>query len=116
MNHGEIGHSSLTTGPLLTCAGLIAVTWLYLGLAQLRRREGQGWSAWRSASFAAGTGLIAIAVVPGLLPYPPGDFRGHMQRHLLIGMIAPLLLVLGAPVTLLLRSLPRRAGRRRWPR
>ncbi|OLT28502.1 hypothetical protein BJF82_03180 [Kytococcus sp. CUA-901] len=34
-----------------------------------------------------------------------------MYQHLLIGMYAPLALVLGAPVTLLLRSLPHRYGR-----
>jgi putative membrane protein len=34
-----------------------------------------------------------------------------MVQHLLIGMLAPLGLVLGAPVTLLLRSLPARHGR-----
>lgn len=40
------------------------------------------------------------------------DFRTQMQQHLLIRMLAPLVLVLGAPVTLLLRSLPRPHGRR----
>jgi putative membrane protein len=35
-----------------------------------------------------------------------------MAQHLLLGMYAPLFLVLGAPVTLLLRTAPRSVGRR----
>ncbi len=34
------------------------------------------------------------------------DFSGHMVAHLLLGMLSPLLMVLAAPVTLLLRALP----------
>lgn len=112
MNHGPPGDPvPLGTGPLLIGVALLAVVWAYLALAQLGRRDPRGWSSWRSASFVAGAALIAVAVFPGALPYPPDDFRGHMQRHLLIGMLAPLLLVLGAPVTLLLRSLSHRAAR-----
>ncbi|MFS4096153.1 cytochrome c oxidase assembly protein, partial [Streptomyces sp. AF1A] len=41
-----------------------------------------------------------------------GDFRLHMAQHMLLGMYAPLALVLGAPVTLLLRTLSARHARR----
>ncbi|MEV4380167.1 cytochrome c oxidase assembly protein, partial [Streptosporangium sp. NPDC049644] len=40
------------------------------------------------------------------------DFRGHMLQHLLIGMYAPLALVLGAPITVLLLALPAAHARR----
>lgn len=49
--------------------------------------------------------------MPQSAPYPEGSLPSHMYQHLLIGMYAPIGLVLGAPVTLLLRSLPRRAGK-----
>ena len=62
-------------------------------------------------SFLAGAGLLVIGLLPQMSPWPAGDFRTHMLQHLLIGMLAPLGLVLGAPVTLLLRSIPRPAGR-----
>lgn len=39
------------------------------------------------------------------------DFRWHMAQHLVIGMLAPLALVLASPVTLLMRALPVRAAR-----
>jgi putative membrane protein len=84
----------------------------YVMLAARCRQDGRGWSSWRTSSFLAGCGLLALGLTPGLLPYPGGDFREHMLQHLLIGMLAPLGLVLAAPVTLFLRSLPPAAGRR----
>ncbi|MEU8817017.1 cytochrome c oxidase assembly protein [Actinoplanes sp. NPDC048796] len=82
---------------------LLAVAVGYEILATLDRRP---WPWWRTAFFL--TGCAALAA--GFAPWPP-DFRAHMLQHLLIGMLAPLLLVLGAPVTLLLRTLPRPAAR-----
>jgi putative membrane protein len=84
----------------------------YVVLAAGCRANGRGWSSWRTRSFLTGCGLLALGLTPGLLPYPDGDFREHMLQHLLIGMLAPLGLVLAAPVTLLLRSIPSGAGRR----
>jgi putative membrane protein len=72
---------------------------------------GRPWPWWRTALFLTGCALLVAGFTPDALPWPAGDFRTHMAQHLLIGMLAPLALVLGAPVTLLLRTLPRRAGR-----
>jgi putative membrane protein len=77
--------------------------------AGLRARR---WKPWRTAAFCAGLGLLAVAFTGPVSRLAMTDFRGHMLQHLLIGMLAPLGLVLGAPVTLLLRSLPATAGRR----
>ncbi len=90
---------------------LVVIAGGYLLLARLRRRDGRGWSHRRTGSFVAGIGLLVLALVPQFSPFPPGSFAAHMYQHLLIGMYAPLALVLGAPVTLLLRSLPHRHGR-----
>ncbi|MFI6128920.1 cytochrome c oxidase assembly protein [Micromonospora sp. NPDC051141] len=82
--------------------------WAYLAAAlRLRDPGGPGWAHRRTVSFGLGTLLVAA----GLLA-PGDDFVGHMWQHLLIGMLAPLALVLGAPVTLLLRTLDRRTARR----
>ncbi|MFF2964473.1 cytochrome c oxidase assembly protein [Streptomyces sp. NPDC057963] len=70
------------------------------------RNPVQGWGRWRTASFPTGCALLVVALLPPLAPFAHGDFRGHMAQHMLIGMYAPLALVLGAPVTLLLRTLP----------
>ena len=55
------------------------------------RRTGPGWQARAHGRFGAGAGLLADALAAR--PRLPG----HMRQHLLIGMLAPLGLVLGAP-------------------
>ncbi|MER5578032.1 cytochrome c oxidase assembly protein [Streptomyces massasporeus] len=71
-----------------------------------------GWSRWRTGWFLGGILLLGVALLPPVAPFAHEDFRGHMVQHLLIGMYAPLALVLAAPVTLLLRALPASRGRR----
>ncbi|MFE9064981.1 cytochrome c oxidase assembly protein [Streptomyces violaceusniger] len=93
---------------LLVCAAAYA-----LAVRRARRRNpAQSWPPTRSMSFAAGLVLLAVALLPPLAPFAHQDFRGHMAQHLLLGMYAPLALVLAAPVTLLLRALPPGRGRR----
>jgi putative membrane protein len=70
------------------------------------------WSRWRTASFVTGGALLILALTGPVASLAAADFRGHMLQHLLIGMFAPLALVMGAPMTLLLRSLPTAQGRR----
>ncbi|NUO97262.1 MAG: cytochrome c oxidase assembly protein [Nonomuraea sp.] len=84
-----------------------------LTYAVLASRE--TWSRWRTASFVTGGALVTVALTDPVATLATTDFRGHMLQHLLLGMLAPLALVMGAPVTLLLRALPaahaRRVGR-----
>jgi putative membrane protein len=69
------------------------------------------WPVGRTACWVAGLGCL-VAALTGPLPSTPMDLRAHMAAHLLLGMVAPLLLVLARPVTLLLRALPVTAARR----
>ncbi len=112
MNVAHVAHHAGGHAPVLPLllVGVLAAG--YVVLAARCRGYGRGWSSWRTSSFLAGCGLLALGLAPGWLPYPDGDFREHMLQHLLIGMLAPLGLVLAAPVTLLLRSVPSTAGRR----
>ncbi|HEY0785624.1 MAG TPA: cytochrome c oxidase assembly protein [Acidobacteriaceae bacterium] len=93
----------------LILAGLMAVGYCVLALRQ--RARPQGWSGWRTGAFLAGCCALALGLLPRLLPYPTGDFRKHMLQHLILGMIAPLGLVLSAPMTLLLRTVCTQHGR-----
>lgn len=98
-------------GALVLVAAVILAALAYIVLAERARRSPRGWSGWRTTSFVVGCDLLAVALVPRLLPYPDGGFREHMLAHLLVGMVAPILLVLAAPVTLVLRSIPPARGR-----
>ncbi|PWR14504.1 cytochrome c oxidase assembly protein [Micromonospora sicca] len=85
----------------------LGMFWLYLAAALRQGDAGRpGWNHRRTASFGLGAALLAAG-----LAWPAGDPPGHMWQHLLLGMLAPLALVLGAPGTLALRTLDRRAGR-----
>ncbi|WP_419805253.1 cytochrome c oxidase assembly protein [Terriglobus sp.] len=83
----------------------------YLVLAIRQHAGPRGWSLWRIALFLTGCGLLILGLSPRALPYAEGDFRRHMLQHLLLAMGAPIGLVMAAPVTLLLRTLPSRYGR-----
>lgn len=95
--------------PLLIIAALVIP---YLAAVARRGRKGRRWSGWRTASWCAGAGLAALAFAPPLAALAHHDLRAHMAQHLLLGMFAPLGLVLGAPVTLTLRALPVGVARR----
>ncbi|MCS0605815.1 cytochrome c oxidase assembly protein [Streptomyces sp. LP11] len=112
MHHGGGGTGPLE--PVLTALVLLAVAGLYLLAVRRARRRNpdRGGNPWRSASFLTGLALLALALLPPLAPAAHTDFRGHMAQHMLIGMYAPLALVLAAPVTLLLRVLPAPRARR----
>lgn len=92
-------------------ASIVVAAAVYVLLALRQRGAPKGWSGWRIAACLAGASLLVLAARPGALPFPRGDFREHMLQHVLIGMLAPLSLVLSAPMTLILRSMGRR-GRR----
>ncbi|EOM76606.1 cytochrome c oxidase assembly protein [Rhodococcus rhodnii] len=106
------GHDASGSQPMLVPLILLVVVGAgYVMLAGLRQREARGWSRWRTAGFLTGIALLILALDPLLAPFPTDDFRTHMYQHLLIGMYAPLALVLGAPLTLVLRSVSPQRGR-----
>ncbi|MGV9761411.1 cytochrome c oxidase assembly protein [Streptomyces tricolor] len=113
MDHHHLHHAPQqdgggAPGVLLPALALLVCAAGYLLLVRRARRRNpaRAWSTWRTVSFVAGVVLLAVALLPPVAPFAHRDFRGHMTQHLLIGMYAPLALVLGAPVTLLLRTLP----------
>ena len=95
-------------------AVLIAATaGLYLyGVHRLRAR-GDQWSRWRTFFFVGlGLGAAVLATQSALAAYDTVLISVHMVQHMLLGMVVPIFLALGAPITLALRTLPR-VGRRR---
>jgi len=99
--------------PSLVAAGAEVLTaGLYLlGVRRLGRR-GRRWPLRRTASFLAGLVLVVIAVQSGLAQYDDTVFAAHVVQHLLLMMVAPPLLALGAPVTLAMQASRRRTQQR----
>jgi putative copper resistance protein D len=58
---------------------------------------------WRVAAWLAGLAAILIALTSAIDIYAEDLLGVHMVQHLLLAMVAPPLLAIGAPVTLLLR-------------
>jgi putative membrane protein len=77
----------------------------YGGGMVLQRRRGTPWPLHRGVLWFAGVVAVAAGSIGPLASAAPSDFAVHMRSHLLVGMIAPLLLVTAAPVTLALRCL-----------
>ncbi|YCK80803.1 cytochrome c oxidase assembly protein [Arthrobacter sp. D3-18] len=99
------------TGPPGILIILIALAAVYVVLAAQQSKQPKGWPRWRTVLFLAGLVVLGVGLAPQLSPYRHGSLPAHMFQHLLIGMYAPIGLVLGAPGTLLLRTIPRKQGR-----
>lgn len=97
---------------LPVASGAVPAAAYLLGVMRLRRTAGRRWSNWRTSSFLVGTVAVALAVSPVVERAAAATASGHMAQHLLLGMYAPLGLVLGAPVSLLLGAVPVRSRRR----
>lgn len=92
-------------------AGLPVAAYL-AAVTRRRRRRTRPWPVARTVSWVAGAVLVGVAVSPPLTAFAHADPRGHMAQHLLVGMYAPVALVLAAPVTLALAASPPRTARR----
>jgi putative copper resistance protein D len=101
----------------LMIAILIVATALYIKGVVVLKKRGDSWPVGRTVAFALGIALIDFATSGGLGVYALFSFEYHMIAHMLLGMIAPIGLVLGAPITLALRTLPQsRDGQERGVR
>ncbi|GAA1152698.1 cytochrome c oxidase assembly protein [Nocardioides aquiterrae] len=103
------------TGWSLEPVAFVLTVWiagLYLYGVWVLRRRGDRWPVGRTTAFAAGMGAFYFATASGLGTYDLTLLSVHMVQHMILSMLVPMALALGAPVTLALRTLPRRP--RRW--
>jgi len=70
----------------------------------------------RTVAFLAGALSVFHVTASGLQSYGMGLFSVHMVQHMVLTMISPLGLLMGAPVTLALRALPSSRGPAGVPR
>lgn len=91
---------------------------IYLaGVIRLHRR-GDRWAPGRTIAWLAGLAMLFYTTNGPLNLYEQILFSQHMLGHMMLTMLIPLVLVLGAPVTLALRATEKRGdgswGGREW--
>nr|WP_142045333.1 cytochrome c oxidase assembly protein [Arthrobacter sp. SLBN-100] len=100
---------------LWIAVALFGLVSYFLGVARIYRR-GDKWQWFRSVNWVIG--LLVLTYITSGPPSVYGRvlFSAHMVDHMALTMVAPIFLVLGAPVTLALRALPPRGDGSRGPR
>jgi cytochrome c oxidase assembly factor CtaG len=106
--------ASLTAGDALTSwqfAPLVSVALMLLAAAYLaaawvvgRRHLARPWPVRRTAAFLLGLAVIVAATQGSAGVYDDVLFSAHMVQHLLLIMVAPPLLILARPITLVLHA------------
>lgn len=95
-----------------TVIGILGAGSLYAaGLIRVRR-AGRAVERGAAMAFFAGLGVLVLALMSPVDAYADVSFTVHMAQHLLLTLLAPPLLALGAPVTLALRAMSPPAARR----
>ena len=90
----------------LTLAILVIAALLYFKGIRILHARGDKWPVGRTLSFVVGLLMVNFAINGSIGVYSHFGFSYHMIEHMILGMIAPIALVLSAPITLALRTLP----------
>lgn len=85
---------------------LITILYIFAVIGSVRKQRWKKADFLRVVLFMIGFICSAFAVVGPLAERAHDDFTIHMIGHLLLGMLGPFLIVLGAPMTFVLRALP----------
>ncbi|MFE6281421.1 cytochrome c oxidase assembly protein [Streptomyces sp. NPDC057877] len=101
--------------PFFLVACLLALALYGWGVVRLVRR-GDKWPVGRTIAFVTGVLTIGLMMCTQLNDYGMVMFSVHMVQHMVISMLSPILILLGAPITLALRALPPAGRGRKGPR
>lgn len=101
------GHIQIMGSGIEGVAAFLAVAsiFLYFLAAAVTGKKYRNWPWHRCLFWTLGVFCVTAAAVGPLAALAHSSFKAHMMSHLLLGMLAPLLLVFGKPMTLLLRAL-----------
>ena len=102
---GQPPWQAWNVNPLPTILLLLAA-YLYVNGLQNWERPSHPVNHWQKASFFAGLFLMFIALQSPLDPLSDHLLSFHQVQHFILRMMAPLLILLGAPLTPMLRGLP----------
>src|ERR1700722_11217906 len=95
---------------LVLAAAIVAASW-YIRAELTVSTRGRRWSGWRTASFMAGLVAVVVALQSPVSTFTTDYFQAHVIQHLLLMVVAPPLLAMGAPMTLALQTSPRSTKR-----
>ncbi|MEV6960649.1 cytochrome c oxidase assembly protein [Streptomyces sp. NPDC051207] len=101
--------------PFFLVACLLGLALYGWGVARLTRR-GDRWPVGRTVAYVAGVLSVALVMCTRLNDYGMVMFSVHMVQHMVISMLSPILILLGAPITLALRTLPPAVRGHKGPR
>ncbi|MEU4191625.1 cytochrome c oxidase assembly protein [Kribbella sp. NPDC026611] len=87
-------------------AAVVLLALAYLVAVIVLRRRGVAWSAGRVVAWLLGLASLVVVTSTGLATLGMALFSVHMAQHMVLSMLTPILLLLGAPITLTLRILP----------
>ena len=102
---------------MLGTVGIFLLAFYIRGLVQLRRKA-KKWNHMRTVWWVLGCVTLVVTVSSGIGMNMPATFSMHMVAHMLLSMVIPVFLVLGAPLTLIMESVdpgePGRPGLHEW--
>lgn len=113
--HTALTRWDLSVFPTVVLAALVLLGAWYLRADWLMAMRGHRWSMARTAAFLSGLVAVEIAFQSPVAVLSGSYFQAHVVQHLLLMVVAPPLLALGAPSTLLLQS-AKRTTKQRWLR
>jgi putative membrane protein len=96
--------------------GAVVALLVYVAAVVRLSRSGVRWPWWRTLAWIAGCFSLWAVTGTWTNGYSMVLFSVHMTQHMVLSLITPLLLLLAAPVTLALRTLPRGRGGAGVPR
>lgn len=111
--HNVLTQWSLSIFPLCVLGVLAFLAIWYLRAEWQLAARGRRWSTYRRLSFLSGLVAVDLAFQSSIAVYANSYFQAHVIQHLILMVVAPPLLALGAPSTLLLQTASR-PTKMRW--
>jgi cytochrome c oxidase assembly factor CtaG len=111
--HNALTQWEFSAFPIGVVIVLVAVAVWYLRADWRLAARGRRWSGARTASFMCGLLAVDLALQSPVAAMTGTYFQAHVLQHLLLMVVGPPLLALGAPSTLLLQT-SGRVTKQRW--
>ena len=99
---------SVSAFPIAVAVVLVAIAAWYLWSVRRFTQRGRRWSPGRTAAFLGALVAVELALGSSIASLSMDTFTAHVIQHLFLMVVAPPLAALGAPMTLLLQTSPRR--------